>query len=349
MEYTLYDVEAFPDELLTIVGTSKGDRLRLFRIFDRQKLLTEISLLALHAPAFARLYLLEDKELRKRTDKVFPKMPNSELTRLDAVLALCKNTYCDSCLEEEGNVWGYRARSPIVVEVLNKVVLVCTDYESALALAQTSRELHQTMVASVSVLVDNWLNHNLNIMTADPEWIPTNLCQFFDWCRRHFFTSDCLEFCGRHRCLVAALSVGDSEFFLLHENVQIRSSLRNWVPQIFFRAPWPTILEIYRRSYHPLGYEYGYYLSFLFDRGTSKEMIAAISRAILALDKDKDNFLASLLCSDELFRVLPEQLFEGRSRQLTMRELIFLLVRTDPKKAKNKEYIERYYKRYKNW
>lgn len=270
-EYTLYDIEAFPDELLAaadlpcsaltcganealpdehlaMIGLTSGTtREQLFHLFHQQKMLTEISSLALLAPSFSTLYQLDEKEQKQRIEATFPGMPNHQLRRLDAVLALCENHYCDTCLEEEGGVWGYRAHSLFGVDVLKSVVRLATDYETVQALSSTCWQLRRELESCIPQLVDNWLTLNLKIMTQEPDEIPETLCSFFDWCRRHFFTRDCLHFCDRSRCMLAALSAGDTEFFLLHENVKIRSTMVKWIPQIFARAPLQMIFEIYSR------------------------------------------------------------------------------------------------------
>lgn len=353
-EYTLYDIEALPDELLEAAGLlcstrtcGANAREYLFHLFRRQKMLTEISSLALLAPSFSALYQLDEKEQRRRVEATFPGMPNYDLRRLDAVLALSENNYCDTCLEEEGGVWGYRAHSPFGVDVLKSVVLLTTDYETVQALSSTCWQLHKEVKKSVPQLVDNWLTLNLKIMTQEPDWIPETLCSFLDWCLRHFFTRDCLQFCKRPRCMVAALSAGDTEFFLLHENVKIRSTIVKWIPQIFARAPLQMVFEIYRRSYHELGYGYGYFLARRFDRSGDLKTTVSFARAILALKRDNDNFLAGLVASEELFDLLPEEMLLGRDRSLTKMELLNRLLQVDQLRMKEQEYIQNYYLRYK--
>ena len=132
-------------------ATEVRSRLYLFGLFHRQKMLTEISSLAYSSSFFQQTYSKKDEELWTLIQESFPAMMNNELTRLDAVLALSNNNYCDTCLEEEGNVWGYRSVSPITTIVLREVISVCSDYDMALALTLTCKEINKEMNSSVEI------------------------------------------------------------------------------------------------------------------------------------------------------------------------------------------------------
>lgn len=224
---TLYDLESYPLQPLQrilAISEESNTRLEAARLLLKKGLLTNISSNALQSQEYGQNYLLQDRVLEKKLKNLYPDLQFKEgqITRLDAVLAICATPECYTCLEEEGGLYGYRQvdlytlPNELIIVILHNI----KSYDTLLTFYSLNQFTRNYIVTHISEISDSYLKNNVPL--KEPNWLPKTFSQLLTWIKGHFYTPFCASYLGIDLCLKSMLAYGDLDLFLQHEN-----SLRN--------------------------------------------------------------------------------------------------------------------------
>lgn len=196
-------------------------RLQLVQYLYAKNRLSGCSRAAYHCTSFSSLYCLPEEDLVGRLRSTYTdfKIQVGDLRRLDAILALCATEDAYTCLEEEGQLYGYRPvhTNTIPQEVLLIILHNVNNYDVLVPFYKTNKYIRSYMQSHVPELALTY-SKNTSFLREPTDEEPKCIAELFAWIRKFFYTKHCHKHYSTHVCARLFLVHGDLDFFLQQEN-----------------------------------------------------------------------------------------------------------------------------------